>query len=578
MNIQAKIWLSISALVLGYLVTVAINSVIGLYGEQRLEVTAHALFPGTTLCRTADVAWRAQVQSYEGAVLTGDKELIAIAAGHAETVQQSFTDFILLGEQGQRRAIVVGLQSAHMAYTTQAVITYSELATGKVSDSLTQAAAELNEQSIALSERFGHMVTESTAALTQELAETVSRSKNQRYASLFVLIIAGTVSTILVYLMISRWTWRLNVLMQSSESLGRGDFSAHVSTTGQDEIGRLSSSFATMQEAIRARNDELKHLNEGLEVTVRQRTLDLSTRNVQLVHEIEERERAEAEVQDLNNQLLDASHRAGMAEVANGVLHNVGNVLNSVNVSANLISERLRDGKMNNLGKAVSLLIEHQDDLPQFIQSDSKGKQLPVYLQKLSDYLLAQQQVMSDEMKNLCMHMDHIKEIVQLQQSYGKAVGVIQSIRPQDIIDEALRLNGVALQRHEISVIKDVEDLPAAPLDRHKILQILVNLITNAKQALDVGKTNKRLITIAVSRTNNKRLVFSVTDNGIGIDEVTMAKIFTHGFTTRKDGHGFGLHSCANAAKEMGGTMTVCSPGIGLGATFTLNLPIANSG
>ena len=66
----------------------------------------------------------------------------------------------------------------------------------------------------------------------------------------------------------------------------------------------------------------------------------------------------------------------------------------------------------------------------------------------------------------------------------------------------------------------------------------------------------------------------SYIDNGIGIPADNLTRIFGHGFTTRKEGHGFGLHSGALAAKELGGALTVESDGPGKGATFTLEFPI----
>ena len=575
MNISGKIWLSLSALVLGYLVTVTISSLLALHAEHRLDETATTLFPATTLGRTAEIEWHGQTQAYQDAVLTGEKEQLTVAAEHAKQVQKTFADLLALGALNTtQRSLIDELKGNHEAYTAKATHTYRTLASGTNNDQLTLEAGSLSAQAQAMSGRFSALVQGLTNDLTGELAQTVARSANQRLVSLLVLVIAASVSISLVYVVITRWTRRLQGLMAASERLALGDFSVVVHDSGGDEIGRLSQSFAAMQAAIAARNQRLRTFAEGLEETVQLRTKELSDRNGELVHEIDERKRAQAEIQELHNQLLDASRRAGMAEVATGVLHNVGNVLNSVNVSANLIGEGLRDSKSAQVGKVAQMMLDQGDNLSRFIQDDAKGKQLPGYLAKVAEHLTTQQGTLTTEIRSLITNIEHIKEIVQLQQSYGKSVGVIQKLSPQELFKEAVRLNGTALKRHEVEVKHDYSDLPVMPLDRHKILQILVNLLSNAKHAIEEMKPEHRLITLGMHRTADDHIVFTVTDNGIGISPINLQRIFTHGFTTRKDGHGYGLHSCANSAKEMGGSMRVNSPGEGLGTTFTLEVPI----
>ncbi len=574
MNISAKIWLSISALLLGYLVTVTVNALLGRYAEQRLNETATTLFPATTFGREAEIAFTAQVQAYEGAVLTGDHELMPVATKRAQTLLTALDQMLGMADlRDDRRQSLVMLRTDHETFTRAASQTYAALSMGQTSPVLLAEAAKLNAEASLLQEQFKSVVAAFTSDLKQELAATVDRSIQQRQVSLIVLAAAAGISLSLVYLVISRWTGRLTELMEASARLARGDFTVVLGRSGSDEIGRLSSSFVAMQSAIGERNEDLRRFNESLEGTIRQRTYELSQRNDELVHEIDERKRAQAEVQELHNRLLDASRRAGMAEVATGVLHNVGNVLNSVNVSANLIRDQLRESKVGGLAKAVEMMLAQGEALGRFLQEDAKGRQLPGYLGKLSEHLAVQQRTLTDELLRLTANIEHIKEIVQLQQSYGKSIGVIQHLRPQDVMEEALRLNAAGLQRHTVEVERHFSDLPEMPIDRHKVLQILVNLIANAKQAIEEFNPPRRTITVTVERDDQTGLRFIVQDNGIGIPEENLKRIFGHGFTTKKDGHGFGLHSCANAAKEMKGTMTVSSPGIGQGATFTLTLP-----
>ena len=575
MNISGKIWLSISALLFGYLVTVTVNALLGRYAEQRLNETAVTLFPATTLSREAEIAFNAQVQAYEAAVLTGDREQIPSAAIRSAEVSAAFDQLLTIGNLvADRRQLLMRLRTAHDSYAVSARSTYQTLSTGQTSPVLQAEAASLNTQASSLQQEFKQLVAAFTNDLNHELSATVARSIQQRQVSLVVLIAAAGISLTLVYLVINRWTSRLSELMAASSRLARGDFTVALGRSGSDEIGRLSSSFVAMQEAISVRNEDLRRFNEQLEETVRQRTQELSERNEELIHEIDERKLAQFEVQALHNQLLDTSRRAGMAEVATGVLHNVGNVLNSVNVSATLIRDQLRDNKAGSVGKSAELMLAQGEGLGRFMQEDPKGRQLPGYLGKLAEHLISQQRTLNEEMARLIANIEHIKEIVQLQQSYGKSVGVIQQLRPQDVLDEALRLSTTGLKRHAIEVERHVCDLPEMPIDRHKILQILVNLITNAKQAIAELNPPRRVITVTVDLDPAVGLRFIVHDNGIGISAENFKSVFIHGFTTKKDGHGFGLHSCANAAKEMHGTLTMASSGIGQGATFTLILPV----
>jgi PAS domain S-box-containing protein len=280
----------------------------------------------------------------------------------------------------------------------------------------------------------------------------------------------------------------------------------------------------------------------------------------------------EAKLEQVHKQLLETSRQAGMAEIATNVLHNVGNVLNSVNVSASLVVDGMKKSKVANLAKVVVMLQEHESDLGTFITSDAKGKTLPLYLAQLSELLLAGQKAAIKEMDLLRNNIDHIKEIVVMQQTYARVSGIKEIINLAELVEDSLRMNEGTLNRHRVDVIREFEKVPLLNIEKHKVLQILVNLIRNAKHACQDSQSPDRRLTVRVVNGDN-RVRVSVIDNGIGIPPENMARIFNHGFTTRKDGHGFGLHSGALAAKDMGGTLIVHSGGTGQGAMFTLELP-----
>jgi PAS domain S-box-containing protein len=280
----------------------------------------------------------------------------------------------------------------------------------------------------------------------------------------------------------------------------------------------------------------------------------------------------------LNRQLMDTSHQAGMAEVATGVLHNVGNVLNSVSVSATLVADRLRRSKVANLCRATALLRERNGQLVEFLTADPKGKLLPEYLGTVADQLAVEQTKLIELMKSVSQHIQHIKEIVAMQQNYAKVSGVYENLDVVGLVEDALRINASAFDRHHIDLVREFDkNVLTACVDRHKVLQILINLLRNAKHALDARSGNDKRMVIRLGMASPNRVRITVGDNGVGIAPDHLTQVFNHGFTTKKDGHGFGLHSGANAAKEMGGSLVAHSDGIGKGAEFTLELPVAAS-
>lgn len=281
--------------------------------------------------------------------------------------------------------------------------------------------------------------------------------------------------------------------------------------------------------------------------------------------------RAEETLKQTNEDLMRASRLAGMAEVATGVLHNIGNVLNSINVSSNVVADLIRRSKSANLERVCGLLEQHVDNLGQFLTEDEKGKQIPTFLQKLALVLRQEQETLLTELKEMHTGIDHIRDIITTQQGYAKVGGTVEPVEPSELIEQALRMEGTSLKRHDVEIERDIRPTPRIFVEKHKLLQVLVNLIRNAKQAMLVSRSKKLLL--SVDQESGDHITISVTDSGKGISEENLAKLFTHGFTTKKDGHGFGLHSCALAVEEMGGKISARSEGAGKGATFVVELP-----
>jgi len=292
------------------------------------------------------------------------------------------------------------------------------------------------------------------------------------------------------------------------------------------------------------------------------------------LQDISERRRHEREREDLNRRLVDVSRQAGMAEVASGVLHNVGNVLNSVNVSASMASDRLRRTSLVGLERIATLLESRSNDLVSFVRDDAAGRRLPEYLAALAEALNEDHMAIAREIDSLLKSVEHIKEVVGTQQSLARVSGLRENEDLTKLLEEALRIVVSGLERHGVRVEREFDPIPPVQVERHQVLQILVNLFTNAKQAMSTQPPGERVLRLRTSLSEDGAWVRAqVEDTGVGIEPETLTKIFSHGFTTRKDGHGFGLHIAALAAKGMGGSLRATSEGKGMGATFTLEIP-----
>lgn len=327
------------------------------------------------------------------------------------------------------------------------------------------------------------------------------------------------------------------------------DFSLRAEVISGDEMGELTLAFNRMLDRLQAKEGELR------------------AANTELTSEIEGRARLEAK-------LLEASRQAGMAQVATGVLHNVGNVLNSVNISANILRDSISaNSRLKMLKQVTDLMRAQGDTLTRYLAEDPRGRLVPKLVMEVVEQMIASQPDTQRELEHMVQNVDHIKQIVAMQQSYAKAGGVMQTLNPAGLFEEATRLAQASADRHGVRITPFLSVVPEMETDRHQVLQILVNFITNAVQAVKHQPDGNRRVSLRLVPEAD-RIKFVVEDNGAGIPAENLQKIFQHGFSTRKDGHGFGLHSGAIAARNLGGTVQVFSVGPGHGARFTLELPL----
>jgi len=372
------------------------------------------------------------------------------------------------------------------------------------------------------------------------------------------------------------------------------DYSLRMNRESNDEIGVLIGAFNNMLDQIQERDKALLEEKDKAESSAKSAEIYASeTRDVNknLESEIQERTRIEEELQELNETLEDKvlertselkelndkigdiARSAGMAEVASGVLHNVGNVLNSVNVSASVLRDKIRKTKADSLSRVVEMLEANEGDLAEFIGNDERGKQVPRFLSLLSSQLATEKEELYKELDELSNNIDHIKNVISMQQSYAGSYGVREKIKLSDLAEDSLRINMQGIDRHGIKVVKDYGNSPLIYVDKHKALQVIINLISNARHALVDSAGEDKILNIIIREEDDVASI-EVKDTGVGIAEEDIRHLFEYGFKKRRNGHGYGLHHSALVANELGGRISVNSEGLGKGASFKLIIPV----
>lgn len=282
--------------------------------------------------------------------------------------------------------------------------------------------------------------------------------------------------------------------------------------------------------------------------------------------------RANTEMQAMQQDLIKTSRLAGRAELAAGVLHNIGNVLNSVNVATSVLQERLQGSRVVQLEKIGTVLSTYLESPEK--QSPEKSEKFETLLKLTATELARERDAMLRETQSLLGKIEHMRTIVDSQQEYARAGGVLELTNVDSVMHEAVDLHMAASTGlPDVELKFELEEIPDFRIDRHRVLQILINLVKNAVQATRAGDAEQKVVRLIAHMAGESNVAIAVNDNGVGIPEENLNKIFSHGFSSKKDGHGFGLHSSALAAKEMGGGLVVKSDGLGQGASFVLTIP-----
>ncbi len=295
---------------------------------------------------------------------------------------------------------------------------------------------------------------------------------------------------------------------------------------------------------------------------------------LELRRQLLESKQAEKRMAALQNQIVDTARQVGMADVATSVLHNVGNVLNSVTVSASVLKEKITNARLTGLVRAADLIQAHSADLGPFLTENPQGKQFPQFLALLAEGWQQERLALLKEVESLTKYINHIRIIVARQQSLAGVSGAVENVSLSELLDEALQMASAGLDNHGITVVREYGVTGLVVVDKMRLTMIMVNLLRNAMESLTAGDQAEKRLTIRSESDGDGQLRVRVVDNGLGIAPENLPRVFSWGFTTKSGGHGFGLHSSALVAKEMGGSLHASSDGSGKGALFILDLPV----
>ena len=309
---------------------------------------------------------------------------------------------------------------------------------------------------------------------------------------------------------------------------------------------------------------------------IARRDAHLARQVTELNREIEERETAEEALRDNHHAMNRLAREAGMAEVASGVIHNIGNTLTSISISSDLVATRLANASRRPIATLGKLLDPASPHTATVFTAHPDGPELRTLLNQLTTTLGNDLEETDRLVSILQAGNSHLKQIVATQQSLARNRQLIETFELNEALQEALVL-ARTLSRHNTPIEECPHDDTEIYADRSLVIQILLNLLINAHDAIGTHAPAAPLITLCIGPAHAGLLPITVTDNGEGIDADKLLSIFTYGYTTKASGNGFGLHNSANAARMMGGELCVSSPGLGLGATFTLRLPTAKS-
>jgi len=221
--------------------------------------------------------------------------------------------------------------------------------------------------------------------------------------------------------------------------------------------------------------------------------------------------------------------------------------------------------------QVAALLASHRVDIATFLTEDVRGKYLPDYLLAIAQQLKDNSSGLDAALGEINRHVRLLRDIISAQQSLIPMGGSLEPTDLRDLIEVALLVQAPDFAQIEIQ--RMFEDLPLVLTDRHKLLQIIVCYVSNARDAMLLGGAAPPRVVLRLYRDGDDA-VFSIQDTGLGMSEETLSHLWEFGFTTKRNGHGFGLHASVKAARDIGAVLRADSAGLAKGACFSARLPL----
>jgi len=418
----------------------------------------------------------------------------------------------------------------------------------------------------------------STTSMNETLNTAMESSDRITIQILLLILFLGVISIAASFIATRRLAQKitkpLDVLTEATKKISDGDYESNIDIRTNNEIGILSHSFDNMRIKTKETLDQLlfkqQQLNEKNRALIRAQG-ELKDLNQNLEHKVLERTK---ELREAQAKLVESARAAGVAEVAINVLHNIGNVLNSVNVINQTNFEIIKTSKTPAIQKTAELMLDNLDHIGEYMSEDTRGKRIPELFQKLGIVLQDENHALEENTSRMLNSISMMTNIISTQQKYAKTDLFQEDIQLSIILDETINTQANLIEDNHVKLSRHYREVPNIYAEKAKVYQIMNNLLMNSIQALKSNPDHNRQIDLDIF-PEDTNIVFEITDNGVGIDREQQTQIFQHGFTTKKSGHGFGLHSCANLMSEMHGEIYVESDGPGTGAKFKVVFPSA---
>ena len=303
----------------------------------------------------------------------------------------------------------------------------------------------------------------------------------------------------------------------------------------------------------------LLDITRTLERKVQERTAELQEKHMDLV--------------GAQKELVTAAHNAGMAEIASAVLHNVGNTINSVLISGQVISELLEAGRGLILFEKVANLLQEQEERGEE-GTTGKRREVSAAINWIYRTLVSRRDRIQGENDRLLSHVQDILGVLHEQQEYTRGdLRVLERVELNELIEETLQMKVSLFEEKRVEIERHYGDLPNLQVEKPKLKRVIFYLLDNAREAIEEYRAAGEGKLVLSTSLVGSSIRVSLTDNGIGLDSSKQKLVFTQGYSTKQDYRGFGLHYCANVMKEMNGSIKIECKGEGNGAEVSVCIP-----